>query len=128
MRSLFVSSEGDFYPCEKLYDYDDMLIGNIDTGFDMARIAEIITEYASNTIDDCNRCWAYRLCGECFLSIRSNKTWDKQKRREYCNGQRNMWMNLLSIYTSILEKNRKAFDYFIDTKQNEYIYIKEMMK
>ena len=112
VRSLFVSSMGKFYPCEKLYDYDDMIIGDIKSGFDVGRVANLITEYCDRTIEDCRKCWAYRLCGECFLTIRENKSWDIIKRNEFCIGQRSMWACILTIYTTILENNSDAFEYY----------------
>lgn len=119
MRSLFVSANGIFYPCEKLYDYEDMAIGDIESGFDVGRIATFIDQYCDKTIDDCRRCWAYRLCGECFLTIRGNGSWDAAKRSEFCVGQRSMWACILTIYTTILEYNNNAFDYFVDEMRNE---------
>jgi uncharacterized protein len=119
MRSLFVSADGKFYPCEKLYDYDDMAIGDIQSGFDVSRIGRFIDQYCDMTIDNCRRCWAYRLCSECFLTIRGNGSWDATKRREFCVGQRNMWTCVLVVYVAILENNDNAFDYFTDEVRGE---------
>ena len=127
-RSLFVSSKGKFYPCEKLYDYEDMVIGDIESGFNFNRVSEIINEYCDITIKDCRKCWAYRLCGECFLNIRENKSWDTKKRNQFCNGQRNMWVCILKIYTTILEHNSNAFDYFINEYHDKYEYVNETIK
>lgn len=128
MRSLFVSSRGKFYPCEKLYDYEDMVIGDIESGFNFSRILEIINEYCDITIKDCRKCWAYRLCGECFLNVRENKSWDTVKRNQFCVGQRSMWICILKIYTTILANNSNAFDYFLDEGHNKYEYVNEMIK
>ncbi|MBI5264578.1 MAG: radical SAM protein [Bradyrhizobium sp.] len=113
VRSLFVSSDGTFYPCEKLYDYCDMSIGNIDSGFDMRAIKGYIDEYCSRTLDRCSNCWAYRLCSECFLTIRGRDCWDDAKRAEFCVGQKSMWIAILTIYTSIMERDPVALDYYL---------------
>lgn len=128
MRSLFVSATGKFYPCEKLYDYDEMVIGDIKSGFDVGRIAKLIDEYCDSTIRDCEKCWAYRLCGECFLTIREKNSWDTKKRKDFCVGQKSVWKCILTVYVSILEKNSDAFNYFVDEGRSEPRYVKEMIQ
>ncbi|UZJ42609.1 radical SAM protein [Prosthecochloris sp. SCSIO W1101] len=112
VRSLFVSSKGEFYPCEKLYDYGDMIIGDLEKGFDGNKIKEYIDEYCDKSISACSKCWAYRLCGECFLSIRGENKWDLKYRNDYCLGQKNMWVSFIVAYIKIITNNQNAFNYF----------------
>ncbi len=122
MRSLFVSADGAYYPCEKLYDYQDMNIGRVDSGIDVEKIAGYIDEYSSVMISDCQKCWAFRLCSECFLSIRENKTFKLKKRRKYCANQKRGAVLALKLYISILQKNEKAFAYLENEDEtNQYI-------
>ncbi len=114
VRSLFVSADGTFYPCEKLYDYSDMSIGNIYSGFDVKAVRDYVSQYCSRVFEYCSKCWAYRLCGECFLSIRGHGCWNDAKRKEFCAGQKAMWVAMLTIYTSIMECNSGAFDYLLN--------------
>jgi uncharacterized protein len=110
-RSLFVSSNGDFYPCEKLYDHKDLIIGDLNSGFNKDKILEYVNDYCKITLSLCGDCWAYRLCSECFLSIRKNNLWNLEKRKDNCLGVKSMWASIMFIYVSILEKNESAFDY-----------------
>jgi uncharacterized protein len=111
MRSLFVSASGRFYPCEKLYDYGDMEIGDIESGFDVKKIVGFVSEYCEQAVEDCRHCWALRLCGDCFLTFRGGGSWDLAMRRDFCAGQRSMWVSVLALYATILEKNSSAFEY-----------------
>jgi len=115
MRSLFVSKNGDFYPCEKLYDYQEMCIGNVDSGLDFDIISKYLDEYSETLNDFCKNCWAYRLCGECFLSITERNSFNLKKRLNFCKSQKS------------LERNRNAFNY-LDKYEETIKYAKFMME
>ena len=128
MRSLFVSASGRFYPCEKLYDYGDMEIGDIESGFDVKKIVGFVREYCEQAVEDCRHCWALRLCGDCFLTFRGGGSWDLAKRRDFCAGQRSMWVSALALYATILEKNSSAFEYLAKEENRGYGSVNEVMR
>lgn len=122
MRSLFVTSQGDYYPCEKLYDLKDMVIGNVDLGIDLKYINNELTTYSDQISQLCKKCWAYRFCGECWLSARKNNKIDKTEREEMCNSTKRNWTELIASYIDITENNPSAFEYLIEEKKHRYIY------
>jgi len=110
MRSAFVSSNGLLFPCEKLYDYQDMCIGSVNNGINNEKIAKYIDEYCEIMENQCSNCWAFRLCGECFLSIRNNGKFDFKKRIQQCNIIKRVTAEALTLYTNIREVKADAFD------------------
>ena len=68
LRSLFISDDGNYFPCETLYDHYTYNIGNVDSGIDIPKIVDLIENYCKETVNYCNECWAYRFCGCCFTS------------------------------------------------------------
>jgi len=116
-RSLFVNSDGEFYPCEKLSDYQDMKIGTIHKGFYYNKITSYIYEYCNKIQEKCSRCWVYRMCGECFLSIRENRRFNLKKRNMYCDFQKKNFYNYLKLYIEIRESDKYALDYLIEEEK-----------
>lgn len=128
MRSLFVSSKGDLYPCEKIYDYQDMSIGNVETGFDFKKIADFIDEYTKGAIADCSDCWAFRFCSSCFLQSRENKKFNFNKRREYCFSYKRSLLSFIKLYISIRNEKENAFEYLSSEKYNNLYYNATMIE
>lgn len=127
MRSIFVAWNGNMYPCEKLYDYEDMCIGHIDKGFFIDQIVEYIEEYASLTLPYCQDCWSYRLCGYCFLNARFNNSFDMKSRLEYCAALRKTMLEHLKLYITINAKNERAFDYLKEEGDGKAFFVDQML-
>lgn len=128
MRSVFVDWNGNMYPCEKLYDYEDMCIGHIDKGFFINKIVEYIDKYAELTLPYCRDCWNYRLCGYCFLTSRFNNSFDMKKRMEYCAALRKTMLEHLKMYITINEKNDKAFEYLKEDGDGKAFFVDQMFE
>lgn len=127
MRSIFMAWNGNMYPCEKLYDYEDMCIGHIDKGFFIDQIVEYIEEYASLTLPYCRDCWSYRLCGYCFLNARVNNSFDMKSRLEYCAALRKTMLEHLKLYITINAKNERAFDYLKEEGDGKAFFVDQML-
>ena len=91
---LFVSVEGNFYPCERVNETPTYCIGNLKQGFDIPKISRMLN-VGSITEDDCRNCWAIRNCTICakyFDYLSEDAQRDKLK---YCNSIReNTYQNL----------------------------------
>jgi len=113
MRSVFVSSDGSFYPCEKIYDYNRMTIGNVFDGLDYEKIGDYVDQYSKNALQDCKNCWLFRLCGVCFISYFDDEGSNicEENRKKSCFSQKYVVARYLKLYISIRRKNEKAFDY-----------------
>lgn len=108
----FVSVDGKIYPCEKCNHASDLLcVGSVDTGIDMNRVIELITEYSELTADECLSCWASRLCDICFIDAEKESMFDRKEKLKACESYRRGIHKDLILCYSILERNPHAFDF-----------------
>lgn len=121
LRSLFVSPKGDYYACEKLYDIDDMIIGNVNEGVDTTSIRKELNNYSKEINQLCKSCWAFRLCGECWTSARNNNRVDKSERKKICIMTKRHWKQVISDYVTIIENNPNAFSYVDEQKRPKFM-------
>ena len=70
-KKLFVNTEGQLYPCEKVNERNDInCIGNIFDGFDYEKIYKIIN-IGQLSESKCKKCWCMRFCTMCIADIDS---------------------------------------------------------
>ncbi|NLE04259.1 MAG: 4Fe-4S cluster-binding domain-containing protein [Crenarchaeota archaeon] len=62
---LFVNSDGDLFPCERVNETNIMKIGSLETGFDYKKAKELLN-IGSITPEECKNCWAIRHCTICI--------------------------------------------------------------
>ncbi|MDC7289405.1 Cys-rich peptide radical SAM maturase CcpM [Blautia schinkii] len=73
VRRLFVNVDGIFYPCERVSETsDDMIIGNLDNGFDLGKI-EYLINHGRIIEDKCLNCWNLRRCSFCLGNAEMNE-------------------------------------------------------
>lgn len=100
---IFVSTKGDFYPCEKMsYSFP---IGNCEIGLDEDRICELVHKWSSAFQDNCLECPYKAICGLCYASCSESDGFNFEK---ICMGRRKSIEKQLSILYSILEANPRA--------------------
>jgi uncharacterized protein len=130
MRSVMVSSDGSLYPCEKIYDYGRMCIGNVYQGLDYDKTANYIDEYCKAAIHECKNCWAFRLCGDCFFTFfgDNDSSLCQETRAKFCASLRNLVAGYLKMYISILNKNKEAFDYLVKAATDKPDYVDIMLE
>ncbi|MCD8311987.1 MAG: radical SAM protein [Firmicutes bacterium] len=83
---LFVTTDGDFYPCEKVNETDALKIGNLTRGFDIENVKRI-ADLKSLSYERCRYCYAVRFCSMCVLHCTNPETGDidKETKEEYCD-------------------------------------------
>lgn len=94
IKRLFVSYNGVFYSCEKILEYDELSIGNIDDGLYEEKIIEMLN-IGLLTEDKCKKCWAMRYCNICHaqcIDIDKRKLSAEQKP---CDYQKNTLLKFL---------------------------------
>jgi uncharacterized protein len=130
MRTLFVSHDGSLYPCEKLYDFGRMCIGDVFNGFDYKRIADFIDKYCETTIPACKDCWNFRLCSLCFIDLCDQKsdTFNLRNRVNYCEALKYITSLYLKYYISIRDIKDNAFDYLLDGEDLKPKYVDKMLE
>jgi uncharacterized protein len=115
LRSLFVSTDGYYYPCEKMNDHNSLIIGSVFEGFDIENTVKLIDEYATKSLPLCKHCWAYRFCDVCFMSSQISGRYCQTRKVQFCNGMKRSIYNLFHSYISIVKENPGAFCYLDET-------------
>ena len=64
VRRLFISADGDFYPCEKIDSDCSCKIGSLDEGINTEKVSELMN-VGKMTESECRNCWALRFCTMC---------------------------------------------------------------
>lgn len=104
----FVNAYGKLFPCERVSETAEyMCIGNLDDGFDMNRIKEMLN-IGRLTEDNCRNCWAYNFCTQCVATADDGICLSKENRLEKCNAVRNYVENMIKDYI-VLKENGCQF-------------------
>ena len=96
-RRLFISTEGDFYPCEKVEGARDCLLGNLNIGVNAKKARELLN-VGSLTSEDCKQCWAMRFCSICVRQCLDGDCISLQKKKIACKQSQKHTMLLLREY------------------------------
>lgn len=65
VKRLFISTDGSFYSCEKVPEFDALSLGDVYNGFNLDNIKRLIN-IGTLTKDECITCWAWRYCNICY--------------------------------------------------------------
>lgn len=112
LHKLFVSTSGDFYPCNKLFYQNKMKIGDINEGINGKAIQKYIYSYLKDMYNHCNNCWALRLCKVCYKDFIFDTNGNKVINPDYCKLIRNQIIKIITAYVEIIEMNSKAFSLY----------------
>lgn len=85
LKRLFVDVDGNFYPCERIAEFERFQVGNLQTGFDLERVRDTIN-VGRYTKEECLRCWAFLFCGTCIASMADGAEPSRKKRLSRCPG------------------------------------------
>ena len=121
MRSVFVTPNGNFFPCETLYDQQEFCLGNIHDGFDIDGIAKKMEDYVNLSNQVCKHCWAYRFCSHCYSSSYKNDALDKKKMLRQCDGIKQDIIDSFKLYLTIYNNNPNSLNY-LDGEEMEVLY------
>ncbi len=87
-RRLFVSVDGNLYPCERVSETSEaMKIGNLRDGFDFKKVDNVLN-IAQTTAEQCKKCWAFRHCTLCCSHSDNCGELSSDLRLSQCNGVR----------------------------------------
>lgn len=111
-RRLYVATDGKYHVCEKMDSKGH--IGNLATGPQETKIAELVDNYLELSREDCINCWAVRLCRLCYVDAMKNGNLDLETKRVRCQWEKAALHDALVLYCEIMEGNSKAFDYVKD--------------
>lgn len=114
-RKIYVTIKGNFLVCERIDG--SPIIGNIYEGLDKEKIKrELIDDYVKASIKDCSSCWGARMCRVCHGQCYTDKEFDIEKKRYYCNNSRESLLNYLIFYHKCLENDAESLEYMNDVE------------
>ncbi|MBZ9626340.1 radical SAM protein [Clostridium sp. FP2] len=107
-RRLYVNTKGEFSVCERIGKAPN--IGNVFDGINFNELKKhYIDEYSNNSIGECSKCWAARICGICYVSIVEDGI-NKEVKAIACDAARRDTERSLVMYHSILENNPEKLE------------------
>lgn len=119
LRSVIVTSNGTFYPCQTLYDRHEMPIGNVREGVNNADVVKYTREYIEYGNKLCKKCWAFRFCAHCFTYAFEQNKYSIKKKLAECEFTRKNLIEDFIFFMEIYSQNPKAFDYLLEEEPYE---------
>lgn len=108
LKKMHVAVDGTVHVCERCELSNPL--GNVNEGgIDDQAVLRMTHEYASNSLRDCGRCWAVRLCPTCHRDWLRHGLWAPEQRGNICEGTRRSLLRQLTEYAAILERNPRVF-------------------
>lgn len=97
VRRLFVDTEGNFFPCERVSEEDsEMRIGTLDSGFDFDKMSFLLN-HGKMIKEKCLECWNLRTCVFCLAQIsKDNQILTENMLLQQC--EKSKESTLLSLY------------------------------
>lgn len=94
VMKLFVDTDGDLYPCERVGESETAKIGSLETGYDREKVKKL-TNVGSLSEEECMDCWAFRHCELCFGKCLDQGKLSKEKKISHCKSIQNNARNKL---------------------------------
>lgn len=111
-RRIFVNTDGQYFPCEKVGENDRLCIGNIHDGIDTEKCFQLVYDWVKLTSEECENCWCVRTCQVgCWDRIDDMDGDLKEQKRKLCESHRKTMEAKLKDFCQVLEKNANAFDH-----------------
>lgn len=106
VKRLFVTVDGEFYPCEKVSESAEKThIGNLEKGFDLEAI-QYLLNLEKLTEEKCHNCWAYSLCSVCARCVEETQENTKKSLEKSCESARINAEEMLKDFTVLKELSR----------------------
>ena len=103
VQRLFVDVDGNLYPCERVSEASSqMKIGNINDGFDVAKIKYMLN-VGKISENNCLNCWALRFCNLCAAAADENGSLSTEKKVSRCSNVRSSADSILKDICTLRE-------------------------
>lgn len=110
-RRTFVSTDGDYFACERVVQAQEQIIGNVRQGVDLEKVIALLDQWTQASQDQCRYCWCLPTCSMgCLATVGDDGKVTKEAKKRGCAMHRRSMDDLLVKYSSILEENPNAFD------------------
>lgn len=95
IKRVFVDTDGLFYPCERIAEYEHFQIGSLESGFDIERVKAMLN-VGKYTEKECLNCWAFLFCGTCIANMIEGNAPTRTARLKKCPDTRQSTIDKLS--------------------------------
>lgn len=113
-RKVFVTTDGNYLPCERVVPSDELVMGHAAAGMDVPRIVALLVRWAAAARDRCRYCWCLPTCKVgCFATL---PDLTPEAMAKACAACRRQTHYLLTQYCAVLEENPRAFDFAEQTE------------
>jgi uncharacterized protein len=120
LNRLFVNTEGNFFPCERVAEGKNMIIGNVNDGINSNKCFDLVNTYFQLVNDECVNCWALRFCNLiCYKGWMDREIINNKRRKEMCHSLRRMFNDAIIHMIHITEESPNALELFIDKSPSE---------
>lgn len=100
IQRFFVTSDGVFYPCERVNETEELSIGDIDDGFNLEKAKKILN-VGKLTEKECRQCWNFQLCSHCISTCEQNGVLSRTRRLSRCNDMKTSTENQIKNYITL---------------------------
>lgn len=97
VRRLFIATNGDFYPCEKIDKKSSCIIGSLENGIYEERVTRFLN-IGTISSNDCKACWALRFCETCVKECITEEGISYEKKKLICKQIQKKTLTFLSEY------------------------------
>ncbi|MGH9825731.1 MAG: SPASM domain-containing protein, partial [Blastocatellia bacterium] len=104
----FVNPDGKLYLCERVGE--SLPIGDLDSGYDIEAIDEVLQRYIAVSNGACRDCWAVRFCGACFMDALQGPELRESAKNNYCDLRRRSALAALKEYSELIQSNPSALN------------------
>lgn len=112
IRRLFVTVDGDYYPCEQSLLTKHMKVGNVYEDINVSKVHHMLEKFTALSRDECKFCWCLPTCDAgCHVAVYENGKFSKIAKQQFCSSCRKVTHQTMVDMCEVLEQNPRAFDY-----------------
>lgn len=109
-QRIYVSCDGDINICERILG--PYSIGNVYEGVDVNLIKKVyVDDYKMASYPTCSKCWASKLCTQCYATIFTNGEFDLEKRNNCCFVTKSVLNEAFNLYYKIYQFDINQLSY-----------------
>jgi len=115
INKIFIDVNGHVNICEN-FTFGGKF-GNISDNLKINVLDELLSEYKNYRKDNCEKCWALKICSLCFKDLFDNNGNANTERARYlCSKEKSTKKQQLIEYCTILEEDETLLDHLFDYK------------
>jgi radical SAM protein with 4Fe4S-binding SPASM domain len=107
-KRCHVTPDGRLHLCE--HGDEQRPIGHVDTGFDPARMRDLMERFRDFVQPRCQGCWAVRLCSKCTPQLAAGATLSEELFSAQCVSTQAVLERDLADYCRARSRNERCFD------------------